>query len=233
MNKAPAFQFYPSDWSRDLEEHPLEIEGAWIRICCKLWWAEERGKLSKTLIQWARILRINIEKTEEILGYIKNEKIGEVSCENPKPNGNITIISRRMRKDEKDRELNRLRQQRFYDKNKPNGSLTPTSQHSSSSSSNNIRIYSSCPHIKIVKLYHDILPELAKIKEWTPIRMKLLKKRWSEKKERQNLEWWKGYFKYVKKSKFLMGEKTDFQADLEWLIRPTNFVKVIEGKYED
>jgi hypothetical protein len=26
--------------------------------------------------------------------------------------------------------------------------------------------------------------------------------------------------------------KAPFQADLEWLVRPTNFNKVIEGKYE-
>jgi len=28
MGKNPAFQFYPNDWARDLEEHTLEIEGA-------------------------------------------------------------------------------------------------------------------------------------------------------------------------------------------------------------
>ena len=25
IGKNPAFQFYPGDWARDLEEHPLEI----------------------------------------------------------------------------------------------------------------------------------------------------------------------------------------------------------------
>ena len=128
MGKNPAFQFYPSDWSRDLEEHPLEIEGAWIRICCKLWWSETRGKLTRTAEQWAKILRVYPQDAERILSYIKSNKIGDVS---PTSNGNLTVISRRMLRDEKGRENNCIRQKRYYDKRKPNAPLTPTSQHSS------------------------------------------------------------------------------------------------------
>lgn len=121
MAKNPAFQFYPSDWARDLEEHSLEIEGAWIRICCKLWWSETRGSLTKTLCQWGRILRVEIDHATEILTYIKNEKIGEISGNLTEPNGDITVKCRRMIRDEKERESNRLRQKRFYEKQKPNG----------------------------------------------------------------------------------------------------------------
>ena len=132
MGKNPAFQFYPSDWSRDLEEHPLEIEGAWIRICCKLWWSETRGKLERTLEQWAKILRVYPEDAERILKYIESYKIGDISCD---ANGNLTVISRRMLRDEKDRENNCLRQKRHYEKKKPNGPITADSQTSSSSTS--------------------------------------------------------------------------------------------------
>ncbi len=96
MGKNPAFQFYPSDWSRDLEEHPLEIEGAWIRVCCKLWWSETPGKLTKTLDQWAKILRENRKKTEKILNYFTTNHI----CDLLNQNGEITITSRRMIRDE-------------------------------------------------------------------------------------------------------------------------------------
>jgi len=143
MSKAPAFQFYPMDWIRDLEEHPLEIEGAWIRICCKLWWGEVRGKMSKTLTQWARILRENEDNTLKILTYIKNEKIADIPADLDEPNGNIIIISRRMIRDEKERGNNRLRQRRHYYKQKsdsaPDEKITPLSSSSSlfSSSKNN------------------------------------------------------------------------------------------------
>lgn len=132
MGKAPAFQFYPSDWSRDLEEHPLEIEGAWIRICCKLWWSETRGQLTRTPEQWAKILRVDLATSNAHLMYIKTWQIGNIDVT---PNGDITVISRRMLKDEKERESNCLRQKRFQEKNQHNGPITANSQHSSSSSS--------------------------------------------------------------------------------------------------
>jgi len=139
MGKNPAFQFYPNDWARDLEEHPLEIEGAWIRICCKLWWSETRGELTKTITQWARILRADISDTERILNYIENEKIGNVKrgC-----NADVTLTCRRMIRDENIRELTRLRVARHRERDecnadvqKCNAPVTPMKQPSSSSSS--------------------------------------------------------------------------------------------------
>lgn len=145
MGKNPAFFFYPSDWSRDLEEHPLEIEGAWIRICCKLWWSEERGKLSKTIDQWARILRVSIEEAGRILTYIQREKIGDVSplgfpLGSQLSDTILTVISRRMYRDEKDRINNNLRQKKHYEKHKSNTNdntklTTPSSSTSSSKAS--------------------------------------------------------------------------------------------------
>lgn len=88
-----------------------------------------------------------------------------------------------------------------------------------------------CPHQDIVKLYHEMLPSLTAVKEWTAQRQDLLRTRWKEKPERQSLEYWRNFFGYVAESDFLMGKVKDFKADLEWLIRPKNFVKVIEGKF--
>lgn len=89
-----------------------------------------------------------------------------------------------------------------------------------------------CPHQEIINLYHEILPMCRRVKVWSDKRKKYLGSRWREDKERQNLGWWKEYFEYVKTSPFLVGNATNFQADLEWLVRPENLVKVIEGKYE-
>lgn len=94
-----------------------------------------------------------------------------------------------------------------------------------------------CPHNEIIELYHEILPMCPRVKNWTVARQKLLRARWREKPTRQNLEWWRGYFDYASKSKFLTGlvEATNgrpqFLATLEWLVRPSNLVKVVEGNY--
>ncbi len=95
-----------------------------------------------------------------------------------------------------------------------------------------------CQQSEIVSLYHELLPSLTRVRDWTPERQAYLRKRWSEKTERQSLEWWRTFFGYVAASDFLMGRVSSrdgraFECDLEWLVRPKNFVKVIEGKYEN
>lgn len=95
-----------------------------------------------------------------------------------------------------------------------------------------------CPHAEIVASYHELLPSLARVRDWTAQRQALLRKRWSEKSERQSLDWWREFFAYVGQSDFLMGRKNSpgrdpFECDLEWLVSPKNFIKVLEGKYEN
>jgi len=109
MGKAPAEQFYWNDWARDLEEHPLEIEGAWIRICCKLWYEQPRGRASKTMEQWAKLLGVQEDKARDILTYIGSEKIGNVTLGSKK----VTVTCRRMDKKERERKSNRDRQMRL------------------------------------------------------------------------------------------------------------------------
>lgn len=88
-----------------------------------------------------------------------------------------------------------------------------------------------CPHREIVSEYHKTLPELPQIKKWTSQLQVHLQKRWKEDEERQNIQWWNAYFLFIRESAFLMGMKTDFRADFEWLIRPTNMTKVLNGRY--
>jgi hypothetical protein len=90
-----------------------------------------------------------------------------------------------------------------------------------------------CPHKEIVALYHEVLPELRSVRAWNATREKHLRARWREDKRRQSLSWWREYFTRVKASSFLVGKKTDWSADFDWLIRPTNMAKVLEGKYDD
>lgn len=96
-----------------------------------------------------------------------------------------------------------------------------------------------CPHQKIIDLYHEILPELPKVRDWGSKQQAELRQRWLSNKERQDLEFWSGLFKYIRNCDFLMG-KVDpkpgfkrFHLRLRWLVNATNFAKVIEGDYED
>jgi len=88
-----------------------------------------------------------------------------------------------------------------------------------------------CPHQKIIDVYHKSLPELPPVKIWSDERKKQLRARWRMGAKYQTVEYWQSYFGYVRESPFLMGEKNGFTADLEWLVKKSNFIKVIEGKY--
>lgn len=118
MTKSDSSNFYWMDWTRDLLEHPLEIEGAWIRICCKLHFSEDRGQMSKDASQWARILGISETRTLEILDYIRAESIGTVLGDLIKGNGKITVANRRMVREEKKRKDGAIRAERLRDRKK-------------------------------------------------------------------------------------------------------------------
>ena len=87
------------------------------------------------------------------------------------------------------------------------------------------------PHDQILDLYHAILPELPKVRVFNKQRKAMLGARWQEDTKRQKLDWWKGYFEYVHKSNFLMGDVTNFKANLGWLITKSKLRNVIEGNY--
>lgn len=98
----------------------------------------------------------------------------------------------------------------------------------------------SCPCEQIVAAYSAILPGLLPVQRLTDARRKALSARWREDKDRQSLSWWNDYFERVRESDFLMGKcapsqgrSTAWTADFDWLIKPTNLQKVIEGKYDN
>lgn len=85
--KLPWHKNYHDWWLRDLQEHPLEIEGAWNRICNKMWSDPDcPGTLEWPLFRWARLLGVTVEETLEILAYIQAEGIGDVKPANGDPN---------------------------------------------------------------------------------------------------------------------------------------------------
>lgn len=106
-----------------------------------------------------------------------------------------------------------------------------------------------CPHERLVDLYHEALPTCTRVVEWNDTRKALMRARWREQavpngkrpgyaKLEDGLAFWKRYFVFVGQSEFLTGKanpgpgKKPFVANLEWLIRPVNFAKVVEGNFQ-
>ena len=95
-----------------------------------------------------------------------------------------------------------------------------------------------CPYQKILDLYHMALPELPAVALLNDTRRKHLQARWRQHPAHQDLQFWADYFAQVKRSRFLLGQTEGrnggkpFRATFDWLIAPSNFVKVIEGNYD-
>lgn len=104
--------------------------------------------------------------------------------------------------------------------------------------------YPPCEHQRVIDLYHERLPACPRVIDWNVTRQGYLRQRWREQavigkwqSGADGLNYFARFFDFVGQSKFLTGrtpgrgDKPPFVADLEWLLRPTNFAKVREGKY--
>jgi hypothetical protein len=155
MGKAPAFQFYVKDWLGDaeLQMATSSSRGIWINALCFMWEAKERGKLVGTIEELSKLLFSSNGDFIQFLEDVKRHKFADVSiveknveiCGNLMPvtvrNNLVTLINRRMYREQKEREITRLRVQRFRCNKKSNDDVTPPSSSSSSNIINNKKFY--------------------------------------------------------------------------------------------
>lgn len=103
-----------------------------------------------------------------------------------------------------------------------------------------------CPHLEILALWAEKLPALPQHTPslWRGTRADHLRARWRElavekgwRDQAAGLAYFGKFFEYIGKSRFLSGRaecrqgSRPFVAELEWIVRPTNWAKVHEGKY--
>jgi len=75
------------------------------------------------------------------------------------------------------------------------------------------------------------------MKVWNGDRAASLRARWREDQKRQNLDYWRRFFAKVAKSPFLTGQvegrnSRPFLPGLDWMVKASNFAKIIEGRYD-
>jgi uncharacterized protein YdaU (DUF1376 family) len=101
-----------------------------------------------------------------------------------------------------------------------------------------------CPADRLFDLYAQRLPSLPQVAVRSDARRRSIAARWREVcgKERwtaeEGLDWFGWFFGRVAESAFLLGNRgrpgeRAFRADFDWLTAPTNFARVIEGRYHD
>lgn len=88
-----------------------------------------------------------------------------------------------------------------------------------------------CPYAKIRDLYHKICISYPKIKTIDGNRKTAVGARWRTYK---SLEVFEELFTIAESTPFLKGENDrNWSADFDWMMKPTNFSKILEHKYDD
>lgn len=172
----------------------------------------------------------------------------------------VNFLKYRAIRDEEDRrEQNRESQARWREKHKP--SVTTDKPHKPRSSHTEaeaeaIEIEAAplvpaatpqprvapCQTEKVLALFHEHLPMLPAVVVVNASRKAALSARWREVitaekfTPEQGVEWFSWFFGYVAKSRFLTGRAPGrdgraWKADFDWLMKPANFAKTVEGNY--
>lgn len=94
------------------------------------------------------------------------------------------------------------------------------------------------PYKRIVSLYHETLPQLARVSILSDKRKNAIKRIYNHHENNQKLDWWREYFDYVSQSEFLTNppeskSNPNWRADFEWITNFNNFVKIVEGRYHN
>jgi len=98
--KLPFMQFYPGDWIRDTRTLSLEARGVWIDLLCAMWEAPERGKLNWTKGQFERFISCGQDREEATSIWNELMDSGICDMEMTVDSKIMTLISRRMVRDE-------------------------------------------------------------------------------------------------------------------------------------
>lgn len=96
------------------------------------------------------------------------------------------------------------------------------------------------PYQEIVNLYHAEMPLHPRIEKLDPTRKSYIKRLWLDVDDigLPDFDHWKSFFAFVKQSPFLTGQtqshdRRPFIPNLEWLIKPKNYLKITERQYHD
>ncbi len=132
MDKLPWMQFCTGDWLKDpqLSMCLPATRGIWADAIAAMHENGRCGTLSGTPDQLVRVLRCDVPALLAAVDDLQSTGAADVTHRN----GQITLTNRRMQREAKSRELNRLRQLRYRSDQKNNAPVTPMSQPSGSDS---------------------------------------------------------------------------------------------------
>jgi len=133
----PFMKFFPADWVQDTQTISLQTEGAWIRIICAMWIAKARGMLTLKK-RHLNVLLTNIPDKELENICIELRNVADTEWRDASGNktdvwenvNEVTIINRRMVRENQLRERGLEYDRRYRNKNqqRPTNELQTSSK---------------------------------------------------------------------------------------------------------
>lgn len=220
MSKDPAILFYTGDFLNGCADLTLEERGQYITLLCL---QHQKGHLSEKMIR----LAVG-ETSPDVMKKFKVDKDGSFY------NDRMDIeIAKRMEHSEKQRK----KIQDYWDRKRIGESELDTTVYSTEDtavipleSRNGNEIRDVIDYESVIENFHTLCPNMGQVQVISDKRKSHIRARIGEFGLSKTIE----AFRLAGESKFLNGKNDRlWKADFDWVISPNNFIKIIEGKYNN
>lgn len=156
------------DWLSDPELQCVSASsrGMWIDALCYMWEAPERGKLAGTPEEMAKLLRATNGDFTQFMNDVKRHKFATVTIRD----NEVTLINRRMFREQKSKENHALRQDKYRVRQKSDNEVTPPSPSPSPSPSPKKKELYSSFFLSFWEQYPKKVGKPNAFKEWNRIK---------------------------------------------------------------
>lgn len=248
----PNMPLYIGDWQKDCNVLSLEAEAAWLRIIFKMFTNGKQSLYKIPTKGLQNIWRCSGEKAKEIVQELVDFDICEITEQE-----RFTLF--KSRRFERENQLSKVRceavKSRKDRKNPPQIANKPSTKpiqtlnktqtkglqitDNDNDNENNNEIESeeekggvgektNCQHI--AEQFNALCSALPAVRQLTPKRRAGIRARVSEYGPEQV----EAVFRKTAGSSFLTGDNDrGWQADFDWVLKPNNFIKILEGQYDD
>ena len=231
MSKLPYFPCYARDVISSSKIATMSgdaFKAYWLLLCAS-WLEDERATLPNDEAKLEALARVGastwLEIKDEVMACFENTENGRLF--NPRLLEVSLLQEKRRGAGSKGGSKTQAGDEATWKQN-----LKQPSKHQSQNPESEIELNKKeekTPQ-EVAVIFHEFCPNLPKVQRITQTRIRHIKAR---NREYPDLDW-REYFEKVAASDFLMGRSEEkWSAKFDWLINPANFIKVLEGNYEN
>ena len=235
----PGFFFYCGDWLKDTRALDPYNRGLWIDTLCLL--NEHGGEITWPVANLAQFLGIDIQSCHAFVTLLSRLGNANVTLD---VTGDVTLVSRRMVRDEKKRESQRLRQEKARDRqgrhrnvtllSQPSHTVLPSLNLNPSSNPKEDTLVNSARLTSFAEDWNSTFSDrLAVVR--LPLSESRKRKLRLRLHEHPQEEFWDNVFTNIGQSKFLLGNGGDgWRCTFDFVIdNESNCLKIDEGQYAE